>query len=416
MKKNILLVHSLLILPLISSSCILTMDQKTLATVQVENHKGNAKTPSKKRSKRKPKEVPALLPKEANKVEDSSNIATEPLNETIDQEKTALMKKRAENDLARIDAIKARVESDSTDQVKADAQKDLETAKKRLKDNPSLGLLLSAINSACMNHALKSIPKRVEKTKLQEQTVDMNEIKITVTEDLEKSSMVPAQYSGFSYTERARYALYTNRQVVIDLLKKGIFEPNNAAHTTCFNLALEECAEYNDIDSLAGILTMCQTTEKYTGLQSAINHVGPVFNFLCDEYKKQISSSNNTLAMYNEDCIKEMNENSQALKKAMKELLEKHRDTVTIIAQNYEKAVTEERKKVQELHSVISQLGALNILVKNKENALYFYFQLDVPKNSVRAIEEDTHRNVRHLFTRGNMPQAQSPILHIDNK
>lgn len=431
MKKNILLVQSLLILPLISSSFIFSMDpektEKTYATavkgtpLGQQNQQnplkqsGTTKKRKKKSSKQQPQATAATITDNAKIKDDAiapiekqetltiqQNVDQQPLAVTLDDEHGV----KAEEEIAA-----QQNKEYFSDEDAINAKQDLELAKSLISETDYLELL-SAIRSLGTNPVVKA--------EVQEEPValvDTSTIKITVSEDLENSILFPSAYKALALSYQIRYALSTNRTLVLDLLQKDTFESNNAAHTEIFNKALEECATNKDIDSLANILNLCQTKEKYKQLQSAINHVAPAFNFLCDKYQAQITESNTILKDCNQQNAIQINKEAAHLKEEIIRLLDQHRKTTTEIANRLEAKVKEEQQKTKELQLLIANVSALNAKIKPHENNLLFAFPLDVPKNSVKEIEESTHIYVRRwLSNTNNIPQAKGAILQIDNK
>lgn len=391
MKKNILLVQTFLILPLMSSSLIFSMDQTYAAVTQRGTqlpqqqlrHSSTKKRNNKKKSQTRPQQQPqALVTSENSEIAPAQQIAQK--NYFSDEDKT-------------------------------NAERDLEIAKNYVNDSSGLYDLLLTIQSLSNENGLSpvSITTSLPGNKT---SVDMNGIKIEVSEDLADSILSPSERTELGISQRIWNAWKSNRAIAIELLTNKTFETNNATHTEYFNKALEECAQQKDIASLKAIMDACQAKEYKHGMQSAINHVAPVFNYLCDEYQAQINTSNTALIAFNQQCAEQMNEESARLKENLKELLNQHRDSVSAMAKAFETKTNEETAKINQLKNLVGSVSALNRKTVSNQNHLFFALPLVVPTNSVGKIEDKTHQNVRHLLTHSSMPQAKPSILQIDNK
>ena len=392
MKKNILLVQSFLLVPLISSSFSFSMEQNPTSTYATVVQKGTQlPQPPLKQSgskKRKKKKLPIQKQELAQATSEEIEIApTQPI---------------ASKDYF-------------SDEDKLNAKKDLKIATNNINTMPGIYDLLTAIQAVGGTSALNpvSIISSVE----QPQTpVKIENLKIQVVDDLADSILSPSERSELAISQRIWNSWRSNRTIALELLTTKTFEAHNAVHTEYFNKALEECAQHKDLLSLKAIMDACQAEEYKMNMQSAINHVAPVFNYLCDEYQAQIDASNKALIDYNQQCAMQMNEEAARLKANMVQLLNQHRNSVSGMAKAFEAKTKEESAKVEGLKTLVHEVCALNRKVALRENELIFALPLVVPTNSVGKIEEATHKNIRHLLTNSNMPQAKTNILQIDNK
>jgi len=397
MKKNILLVQSLLVLPLMTSSFVLCMDEK--ATYAEVTQKGTSL----------PKPTPAPKSKK-----------------TIAKEKRAAAREKAH-------ASKWLIKEFTTED-KANAQEDLDKAKALVWSIANLSGVLSQIkeiesNNPTSYHAFGSEVnarhKAPEKTKYEvpnsktaptavTENTAPKIVKMDVSTDLEQSALTSLEKPSFSLSSSFFNAFKTYTQVVIELIETEKFDQFNGTHKQYLNAALEECAQRKDIDSLEKMLKACQSKEEYQSLQSAVHHVAPAFNYVSSQYQAQIVASNKDLAAYNQQLAQQINDESAQLKEAMTKLLSQHREKVTALSAAFDAKVKSEQDKALKLKTLVTGLAALNAKVAPYQTMLIETHNLTIPANSVRAIEDVTHQVVRSHLTRSNMPQAS--VLQIDNK
>lgn len=457
MKKNILLVQSLLALPLMTSSIILCMDIPGTSKLKLNRSElGKLRAQARTKALGIAEITTELIQQEKiDAQEDLASAKNRPFNiakevKNVDSNKFIQMLEDLAQDVA-LDKLRhvETVETSVMDfvrsetraralnvphitpemlkQEKKDAQKDLEVAK-NLPWNVS-GLVQ-------LFDEMKSVPKapyhvygseaaaiaqivdiKIEAPAPKDEKIEVSApktVKMELASDLEQSVLHASKSESFGFATSILNAFKSYRQIAINLLETDAFDPMNGTHKENFNKALEECAYYQDSLSLEKIVNACQSKEKYQGLQSAANHVAPAFNFVAGQYQAQIADSNKTLALYNQQLAQEMDEASIALKAKLTEVLNQHKEKVTALANAFDSKAKEEQNKQENLRKLVVGTAALNAKVKPYQDELLAIHQLTIPANSVKRIENDTHYTARSLITHSNMPRAS--ILQIDNK
>jgi hypothetical protein len=463
MKKNILLVHSLLTLPLMTSSIIVCMDTPSTDKPKLNRSElGKLRAQARTRALGIAEITTELIQQEKSEAaEDLAAAKNRPLNiakeAKIDLTKLAQMLEAIPGgmalyrhletvetsvmDFVRKDGMTTHFEArtkalnvptitkEILEQEKKDAQEDLKVAKNLPWNISGLTELFDEMQSvpqapyhvygseAAAIAQIADIKTTKEIPAPKDAKVEVpapKVVKMELTEDLEKSIMAIAESEGFGFATSILNAFKSYRQIAINLLETDAFDPMNGTHKENFNKALEECAYYNDSLSLEKIINACQSKEKYQGLQSAANHVAPAFNFVAGQYQAQIADSNKSLALYNQELAQEMDQASIALKAELTKILTQHKEKVTALANAFDSKTKIEQDKEENLRKLLAGTAALNAKVKPYQDELFAIHQLTVPANSVRKIENDTHFTARSLMTHSNMPRAS--FLQIDNK
>lgn len=397
MKKNILLVQSLLVLPLMTSSFVLCMDEK--ATYAEVTQKGTSlpkQTLAQKSKKAIAKEKKAAAREKAH------------ASKWLIKEFTTEDKANAQEDLDKANALAWSIAGLSEVLAKI---KEIES------DNPTsyhtFGSEVNARHKAPEKTKYEVLNSKTTPTAVTENTAPKI-VKMDVSTDLEQSALTSLEKPGFSLSSSFFNAFKTYTQVVIKLIETKEFDQFNGTHKQYFNAALEECAQRKDIDSLEKMLKACQSKEEYQSLQSAVHHVAPAFNYVSNQYQAQIVASNKDLAAYNQELAQQINDESAQLKEAMTKLLSQHREKVTALSAAFDARVKTEQEKELRLKNLITGVAALNAKASVDQNKIVETYRLTIPTNNVGMIEDVTHQAVRFHLTRSNMPQAS--VLQIDNK
>lgn len=457
MKKNILLVNSFLMLPLLTSSLIFSAENLTYAQMaqkgtrlplaQPLNKSGSQKRKNQNRKREQQViHTQQIIAVATPTIEETKTVIELPMPEQNEQQVTpaeqniAVVAPTIEETVIELPMPEKKMICDTTpaqsDEVATEtaitaknvskyvitelttvetihAKSDLAKAQSYHNTIEKLDDFLSVIRS--INPQANGL-RSVETTQAtQELSAPAKTIAIEPVEGLEQSVMAPSENKGFGLSDKLWSALSTYRSTIIRLLTNETFDASNATHTEYFNNALEECANHEDIKSLNQILHLCQK-EKYATLQSSFNHVAPAFNLLSKNYAANVTSSNNALVTYNQECVVEMNRASDELHANLAKLLHDHSAKVTKIAQLYNAKVDSEQQSNAEQMTLLASLSTLNAKVKQYENALLFEYPLSIPTNSVASIEYATHKKVRQVLTHKNMPQAKDGILQLTNK
>src|SRR5436190_24034561 len=223
MKKNILLVQSFLLLPLMSSSLSFSMDQNERQATYAETTQKRTQLPqplkqsgSKKRNKKKKTPAPE------QQQQTTPAIATE---NTVNTDKK--LEEREVQAITKEEMIKRHIENSITDEDKTNAKKDLELAKKNINENEHVYNLLMTIQSLSQGNGLNpveivtSIPETPTPVKIED-------IKIHVSEHLLDSVLSPSERNELGISQRLWNSWKTNRAIAIALLTSKTFEPNNA--------------------------------------------------------------------------------------------------------------------------------------------------------------------------------------------
>ncbi len=407
MKKNILLVHSFLVLPLLASSFIFSSEKRNddfpiLLQPSLKNS-GSQQRKNRKERRREQPSAPQIVEQfietktpAIKHVEAIAPIVLAASEEQVTPQETVKTKNTSKYLITEL----------STEE-QTQAKHDLEKAKSNSKNLVGFFSVIKTLSD--QKSAQENGLRHVEiKTTTHETPAPAKVIQITLSEDLEKSVMSPSESKGFGFADIIFNTIRSYRTTIIKLLGNETFEPTNADHKKYFNLALEECATHKDTQSLTQILHLCKEKEKYNNLQSSLNHVAPAFNFFADDFATAITASNRALVTYNQECTMQINRASAELHEKLTGLLNDHREKVTAIAKMYNDRVDNEQENYSNKKALLASISALNAKVKSYEHELLFEYTLQIPTNAVAAIENDTHMKVRRLLTNKNMPQAKT--------
>src|SRR5579871_3601925 len=302
MKKNILLVQSFLVLPLLTSSFIFSMEKEKKTYSQaakgaqlpplpqlqpsLKNSNGSIK---RERKKQRQQRQSLVLPTESTK--------TEPVIEY----------------LSPADA--------------ADAQQDLAQAKQNINQLKGLADLLHIINTLPaekeLNH-VDSIEKSVSEAYYPRQAE---------TDILAQSTLgIQTEARGFAFLGRIANSFTSYKKAVIGFLKNDTFEVDNQDHLAWLDKAIIECDEANDMQSLLFIAQTCE--EKYPSIKFSDSSL--LFQSLEKKYTQQVQASHQALQGYNQEYTTQYNEQSAALKEQITQLSNTHKALTAQLAQTYE--------------------------------------------------------------------------------
>ncbi|HLC07201.1 MAG TPA: hypothetical protein VJJ26_03360 [Candidatus Babeliales bacterium] len=437
MKKNILLVQSLLILPLISSSILLSMGKPTvLGTENKLTYREKLETPinrsksSIKREKKRQKQQQAL--KSSAEIRAEPKVTAEPtaitqtvqitpievvMNSDIDQEILQFLITEQETQIA----------EELTKEL-SDVIRKLE----QLAGKEDLIKILDALPVLQTKEKVTEAQTAPVATETVYTTTPANEAietEAVVADDviamLAQSVMLPQETKDLGYLESAKigFAKATGRlrYLIISALVNESFDVKNALLFDLLNDAVTEATAKNDFDSLEKLVTLSETG-KYKGLIRISDATArAAFESCCTHHKTQIDTANLIVQKTNDSNAVAFNTQTEFFKTQVVLAMDMYQREVQKIAVNGDKFIDQQNETLKKQRALIATLGCLNQSIRKEASTFLTQNSVTVPKNIVTATQEPSDQRIKSILNRSNIPtiaiaEKKQDILQIDNK
>ena len=435
MKKNILLVQSLLVLPLLSSYTLLSMDYKAAAErgLVERQSSSDAIQKSKKQQKRaarkeKARQQRAALTASAETLKDmgsssessktdsdiaqpfAENIATEQLEAIIQAEQDTMTSQARDNLAAAADQI---LQLNNREEIK-----DL------VRKTPALQTLLELSASVKTDIATTETQTVTAVEPIQTSTPEALQQEAVVTNDamldLGKSVLLPTQEKGLGWNW-FRSPFSSHRTQVISILKNKTFEIDNKSYFDLLNNAVQEAIDQKDVESLLTIADLCQQDEYKKTIRIDDEKAQAASAFLSQTYTQHIDLANTEIQKAEERNTWAYNTATLALITGLEKEICKYRDNVNRFGESYNTTVLEKQKTATDLKERLKIFAQLNSGMKKGLTDLVWVKTIDTPEeNPILKQLDKSEWRLQSVLRTGKIPtietEQKSAILQIDNK
>lgn len=361
MNKNMLIVQSLLLLPLITPSLSLGMKKK--------HHKKSYKDITTKNIS------PNLRPSLKTTPNDNPNdnlADNNPYKELI-------------NSVNFPSLVKANKQITNSPE---NSQENLETPNE---------FFISA--EASLNHDIS--PENIQPTN----TID------TLTQTI----VVNKEEKGFGIFGSLSYYLGDSIKNIISYLQTQTFDITNGSHFNLLNEAIKKSIENKDFDSLVLIATLCQSTDEYKNNIRISNEIAATAFEFCDtKYKDTINNANNNLQTNYQNSVVQYNNKTIAFAQTINELVKTYQQDIHDISKEYSTLVEKEDLHVVNMNNQLTTVSALNSVVREKIKNISNGAFLTFPNNEIIDNKNKSQELFELLNKTSNLPKIE--FKEVNNK
>ncbi|HLW73266.1 MAG TPA: hypothetical protein VKR54_04425 [Candidatus Babeliales bacterium] len=365
MKKNILIVQALLLLPLMISSLLLGME----------------KTPSRRNRQKKNNNKLMIYLKEQTETQEQTPQATL-------QEQTALQNQQ--NPITKYHTIP----TEATDSDES--------------------------YSSPFTDSQELVPHNVQQQIINKST----EEEPTIAPDvLLQSVILPTETKGLNFFDTIFYYTGNPTTNIISLLKNKTFKTDNNSYFEWLNEAIKTAVKNNDFDALATIATLCQAEEYKKTIRIPDEVAQPAVALCSTKYITELSLVNKAIENNRQNNIAQYNIKTLAFTKALNDMINTHKQDLQNIADDHNKSIIKETARIANMQEQINNFAHLNKSIRETTTNLLTTNAIEIPKDKFNKKFNASTERLNNLTTIGtSMPQIKIPqnvlvnSLAIDNK
>jgi len=245
-----------------------------------------------------------------------------------------------------------------------------------------------------------------------------------MSNELLQSVMLPTETKELTFFEKLAYHASTANQLLnrmIYYLESDQFDVTNLKHFEWLYEAIETATAYNDHKSLTTIATLCH--DKYaTTIRIPERIAQPAAEVLKTYYSTELSFANQALQIKRQEQMKQWNINTAACVKAINDIVNGYNQSVKEITNNFDTSVTQETERIKNLRREISTFSSLNREIRKNTAELLTSNQINAPKNIfARTMGESQKRLDSMAKTVNEVPtindfKPKSDKLALQNK
>jgi hypothetical protein len=201
------------------------------------------------------------------------------------------------------------------------------------------------------------------------------------------SVILPTAEKELSWSEKFNYYTSTSNQIlqqILSDLETGAFD---VRYKTSFDLleeAITTATKNNDVQALAKIAALCQ--QKYEiWIRISDKVAQPASELLRSHYSKELALANNTLEQKLEKRTKEWNLETVACMTSIISTIATYQENMKKMHENYNTSLEQENKRITDLRRDVSTFSCLNKTIRPATADLLTNNQLKTPKNDVHS-------------------------------
>ncbi|HEX4068500.1 MAG TPA: hypothetical protein VHX42_00220 [Candidatus Babeliales bacterium] len=359
MKKNILLVQSLFLLPLIIATPLLSMNC-------------NQKQGPNRKERRSKEKQQKKVQQQQQKIQEQKDA------QCVARYETRSVTKAQEKEPVSPEKIQEQVKTNKTNFQTA--LKELHSSKIFIQQQ----LLHNGANEENIHQDIQPLPSNL----LQSEHEVVN-IALPEPNALWASVLLPVEEKQLSFFEKLTYYTSTSNQIlqqIISDLETGAFD---ARYKTSFD-ALEEvittATNNNDIQSLATIASLCQQKYPIT-IRISDKVAQPALKLLKTHYSKELTLTNDKLQNKHDEKTRQWNMATLACMTSILNAINSYQQNIEGIYTNYNTSVDEETKRITDLKRDVT---IFNGLCHNRDTRLTTLEslsneQLRIPHNKIHS-------------------------------
>jgi hypothetical protein len=379
MKKNILLVQSLFLFPLVTTTSLLGMTYKEVALSNkdtlVVNQVAFQKQPGKKnRAQRRYEE------RQQKRIQQQRHF-----NNYVTQEQPIAP---VEEKAPVVQATHQQLMNELTESVAFQKQREQNDATATREYHPIATNTVNYITMQSFDELVTELSNELAQNNPSNNIVPSEPTTTEATStnsNLLQSVMMPTEDKGFSTRwEQLAYTFSTQNQVlqrVIKQLEDKTFDANNVTAIKIFTDAVTTATNNSDIESLATIADLCsknypQTIRIFDDVVA--QKASGLFN---THYMTELTRANETMLSKRQEHINEWKIETAACVKAMIDCTARYNEKVKDIADRYQKSIEQEESHIKTLRTQVSTFSHLNRQTRDNTIAILTHNKLDRPTN-----------------------------------
>lgn len=241
--------------------------------------------------------------------------------------------------------------------------------------------------------------------------------------DLLQSIMLPTEAKELTFFEKLSYHTSTAHQLLkrmISYLENDQFEVDNLKHFEWLYEAIETATTNKDVASLTKIAALCQ--EKYaTTIRIPERLAQPAAEVLHAHYSLELSLANKKLQEKRQDQMTQWNFDTAACVKAINDIVIAYNQSIKENTDNFETSVTQETERIKNLRREVSTFASLNREIRENTAKLLQNNPIQAPKNIFARTMGESQKRLNNLTNTVNeMPTIndfkKSDKLALQNK
>jgi hypothetical protein len=200
--------------------------------------------------------------------------------------------------------------------------------------------------------------------------------------DLNQSVVLPTTTRELSWLEKISYHTSTANQIlkqVISNLELGQFDTTDRRSFDLLEEAILTATKNNDIESLAKISSLCQ--QKYsTTIRISNQTAQPASEVLKNHYSTELTITNDKLQSKHEEKIKQWNMATATCMTSIINAINIYKQNIGVIYGDYDASLEQETKRIIDLRRDVSTFSCLNRDIRPGTAELLKNNQLTTPK------------------------------------
>ncbi len=211
---------------------------------------------------------------------------------------------------------------------------------------------------------------------------------------LSQSAMLPTKEKGLGFFGTISYYCKDVITNIISYLSTKTFDTDNKTHFALLNEAVQKAAANNDFDTLVTIAALCQSTDNYQANIRISDEVAqPALDLFTTKYAQEVKSSNDTIRNNHQTNLLQYNKRTDAFAQKLAELIIAYNEDIKIIASNCDASAQQEVVHITTIQQAICTLGKLNAVIRPATEKLPSAHTITIPKNRInKKIGESEHQ------------------------
>jgi hypothetical protein len=230
---------------------------------------------------------------------------------------------------------------------------------------------------------------------------------------LSQSVMLPTEEKGLGIRGTISYYCKGVIKNIISYLSTKTFDTDNKTHFGLLNEAVQKAAANNDFDTLATIAALCQSTDDYQAQIRISDEVAkPALNLFTTKYAQEVNSSNDTIRNNHQACLLKYNSRTDAFAQKLAELISAYNEDIKIIASNYDVSTQQEDVHITTMQQEISTFGKINASIRPATVQLLSAHTIEIPKNRITKKIGESEQQLEFLSKIGSkLPKIKDRTL-----
>jgi hypothetical protein len=228
-----------------------------------------------------------------------------------------------------------------------------------------------------------------------------------------QSVMLPTEEKGLGILGTISYYCKDVVTNIISYLATNTFDTNNKTHFALLHEAVQKAAANNDFDTLATIAALCQSTDDYQAKIRISDEVAqPALNVFTTKYAQEVDLSNGTIRNHHQTNLLQYNARTDAFAQKLAELVSAYNQEIKNIASHYDVSTQQEVVRITTMQQQINTFGKLNASIRPTTAQLLSAHTTEIPKNRITKKIGESEKQLEFLSKIGsNLPKIKDRTL-----